>query len=43
LACSQEDLPSTLRLALALQKLGLCEQQLDNCGESQVGAWLAAA
>jgi len=43
LACSNEDLPSSLRLALALKHLGLCEEQIESCGGSQVSAWLAAA
>jgi len=43
LACSNEDLPSSLRLALALKNLALCEEQIESCGGSQVSAWLAAA
>jgi len=43
LSCSSEDLPSGLRLGLALRNLGLCHRQIESCGSSQVGAWLAAA
>lgn len=43
LAGSNEDLPSSLRLALSLQNLGLSEEEIESCGGSQVGAWLAAA
>lgn len=43
LSCANEDLPSSLRLALALKNLGLSEEQIENCTNSQVGAWLAAA
>jgi len=43
LSCSDEDLPSSLRLSIALKRLGLREEQIEDCGGSQVGAWLAAA
>jgi putative nucleotidyltransferase with HDIG domain len=43
LSGSEEDLPSALRMTVALKSLGLCDAQIENCCGSQVGAWLAAA
>jgi hypothetical protein len=43
LAGAQEDLPSSLRLELALDGLGLAAADLDRCAPSQLGTWLAAA
>jgi putative nucleotidyltransferase with HDIG domain len=43
LACSNENLPSSLRLDVALKNLGLCQRQIESYSGSQVGAWLAAA
>jgi putative nucleotidyltransferase with HDIG domain len=43
LSGSQEDLPSVPRLAAALDGLGLSLADLQSCGRSEVGNWLAAA
>ena len=43
LAGAQEDLPSSLRLEMALDGLGLTAADLDRCAPSQLGSWLAAA
>lgn len=43
LSCSNEDLPSRLRLELSMKNLGLSEDQLESCIRSDVSAWLASA
>jgi putative nucleotidyltransferase with HDIG domain len=43
LAGAQEDLPSSLRLEMALDGLGLAAADLDHRAPSQLGSWLAAA
>ena len=43
LSGSEEDLPSALRMTVALKTLGLTADQVEACSSSQVGAWLAAA
>ena len=40
---SQEDLPSSLRLELALDGLGLTPADLNRCARSKLGSWLATA
>lgn len=40
---SHEDLPSPVRLELALDGLGLAPADLEGCTRSELGSWLAAA